>query len=232
VWHIGNVQSVDADALGFRLGRTSRSTFSQYDEGRGDFLDSEVEKAPYTFVLVDIPLEVCAVASKGELAQDALVLARRLEAVLNRSQAAVDLDASFDIGPISDPADFLEYIRSAYAIKSFWLTFTRPNPWDSDEDIQKPMERFLNAARADKGTAHVAGKSLDPGVLENLARSAAATGNDAAVKIVSAADARPVRRRLRGATVSFNVETVESDDGKLQVLMTLRMLYERVRRGS
>ncbi len=76
IWHIGNVRRIDDAGLYFRIGRTSRSTVGIYEEG--NFKDQEFETAPYSHVILDVELEVCALAKKTQLAPGAPGIAHHL----------------------------------------------------------------------------------------------------------------------------------------------------------
>src|SRR5437762_3285093 len=83
-WHIGNVRKIDDDALYFRIGRMARSVFEVFEEGK--FKDQEFETAPYTHVLLDHKLELCAIAAKNRLAPSPAGISRKLGRLLNECQ--------------------------------------------------------------------------------------------------------------------------------------------------
>ena len=158
-WSIGNLRQIDDYGLYFRVGRTAKSKTS-VKEG-DNFVDQDFESAPYTHVLLDTTLEVLAVAKKSQLSPNVAGIANQLSKLLNRCERAKDLSTEFQIDTIQDPEKFIEYIESAYEIFKFTMTLSRPNPFDVDEDFQKPMQKLLEETKAQKGKAEVQGRNLN-----------------------------------------------------------------------
>ena len=94
VWHLGNVDQIEDRVLYFAVGRTTRTTMEYFDEGRGDFAEVEFATAPYTHAIIDLDLEVCAIAAKSRLARTINGIARRLDDLLNASEVAFDNNAA------------------------------------------------------------------------------------------------------------------------------------------
>jgi hypothetical protein len=226
-WHVGNVTEVDQDSLYFRIGRTSKATIEVYDNGR--FLDQEFDTSPYTHIFLEIELEVCAIASKRKLARTTDRMARQLAKLLNRSNRAREFGAKFEINMINDPEDFISRLKSAYSVEKFWLTFTRPNSIDVEEDYIKPMERLLSAATGDRGKTEIKGPDLDDDVLEQLSRSAASTGDNAGASIRHAPEERALSISLKGRAVDIAQDSVDGDDEKRSFIQRLRERYEGIR---
>ena len=65
IWHIGNISTLEEGGLYFRIGRTTKSTLEIYENG--NFEEQEFETAPYTHMVLDIRLELCAIAKKSKL---------------------------------------------------------------------------------------------------------------------------------------------------------------------
>lgn len=230
-WHIGNLEQLDIQAVYFALGRTTRSTLELYDEGTGNFLEREFETAPYTHVVCDTALEVCGIANKTQLAPTVQGIARQLERILN-STAKGPGAHRFEVSAISDPAEFIQQIREAYAVKNFSLSFTLPNPFDVDRDFTEPMQRLLRDAQGKQGKTSLKGDNLDAGVLEELARTAATTGNQAEAKIQRSKSSRPVKRRLEGDVATITEEEPSTLDERRGVLHEIRNLYARIRNSQ
>lgn len=199
IWHIGNVHAIDDAGMYFRVGRTLRATVEVYQDG--NFVDEEFEAAPYTHVVLDIRLEVCAIARKTKLAARALGIAHQFSRLLNWEGDSGGLEAKFEITEIKDPDDFIIHLRKAQVISKFWATFSRPNPFDADEDFFKPVQRLLAESNGDRGKTEIEGMSLQPDRLVELTRSAASTGNDAGATLYFTETEEKVRKRLRGNVV-------------------------------
>lgn len=230
VWHIGNVKELDEAGLYFRIGRTSRSTVGVYQ--RGNFQDQEFETAPYSHVVLDLRLEVTAIARKTQLAPRPSGIANQLARLLNHSEPARELRFTAEVDEISDPEDFVIYLRRAHAIPKFWITFSRPNVIDANEDFIVPFQRLLAESNGDRGKAELAGDTLKPELLEELTRSAAATGNDAGATMIDPIAEHKIRKRLRGNTVNIEEEDVVGDEGLRRLLARARELYGRIRGKS
>lgn len=230
-WHIGNVQEIDRTGLYFALGRTARSTQPVLD-GSGNFTEAMFETAPYTHALLDVDTEIVAVAKKASLAPDTAVLAHQLERTLENSKFAKQQKVGFSVSPISDPESFLRALKMAYSIKSFSVTFTKPNPIDVNRLFLEPMERLAREADASRGQATLRGDSLREEPLEDLSRSAAATGDDASARLQFEEGQRPVTRSLSADTVSITQDDLDSPEGRAAGLSKLRSEYHRVRSGD
>lgn len=232
-WHIGNVQNIDDFGVYFALGRTTKTTRSLYDEGTRRFVEVAEETAPFTHVLCDTTREVCGIAKQHELAPTAAGIARQFETLLN---ASVTGDPStgyrFEVSAIRDPADFLEQIRAAFAVTRFMVGFSLPNSFDIEEDI-KAVEEYAKVARARKGALQVTGPDLDKAVIEAVARSSAASGNEVKASIRTSKNARPVQRSIKGNPASLKESgDVTTDQQKRGILSGIRELYGRIRRGD
>jgi hypothetical protein len=82
VWHIGNVTELDKTGLYFRIGRTSTSTIEIYKNG--NFIDEQFETAPYTHLVLDINLEICAIAKKPRLSPKISGIANQFVKIIER----------------------------------------------------------------------------------------------------------------------------------------------------
>lgn len=231
-WHIGNTDQLDQDGYYFALGRTARATMPVLDEGSGNFLEAEFESAPYTHAIVDVSIEVCAVAKKPALAATADAIARHLVRVLSSADAVTRRGATVDVSVVNDPGQFLEILRAAYAIRSFTVTFRRPNPFDLNRDFLVPMARLAQETDGDSGSTTIKGQSLTEEPLEELTRSAAATGDNASARVQLHEGHSPVRRSLRGDTATISEPGFESQEQRISVLAKLREKYRSIRGNS
>jgi hypothetical protein len=225
-WHVGKLHRLDPEAIYFRLGKTTRATVEVFREG--DFVEAEYESAPYTHVLLDTRLSLTAIAQKPRLAPTPAGTARQLQRLLNEADWAKSRGHTFEIAAIKDPDSFLAYLRSGFAVRRFSATFTPPNPLDIDEDITKPFQRWLKDSNATRGKANIQGGALDVARLETVARSAAATGNEATALLTLEKDARPVKKHLTGGPVTVTQMDVDSEDEKVTLVDRVRAAYHRV----
>ncbi len=227
VWHIGNVSDVEETALYFRLGRTTKSTVERYKDG--NFVDEPFEAAPYTHVIVDLELEVSAIARKPRLSPRANAIADAFARLLNESQEGARLNAKFEIGEMADPEEFIAQLASAYNVSKFWVAFSKPNPFDVNQDFVRPMQKLLSDSDGDQGKTELKGTALRPEVLQDVARSAAATGDNAGATMQLDQAGQRVKKTLRQNPVVITQEDVTETEDKKTLLRRMREVYRRIR---
>ena len=230
VWHVGNVNPLDDNSLYFRIGRTTKSTIEMYD--RGNFIDAEFESAPYTHAVIDLSLEVCAIARKSRLTPKTKGTANALLKLLNEAEITSSLHAKFELGEINDPDDFISYLNASYAVTKFWMTFSKPNAIDVEQDYTLPMERLLEESDGHEGKTELKGPNLKPNTLEKLARSAAAVGENAGALLKMGPKDKPTRKVLTGNPAVVLHEDVAEYEDKRALLENIRKLYSRIRKND
>lgn len=228
-WHIGNVETLDAKGLYFRLGKMSKRTLPMLEPSTGDFIKQEFANAPYTHVLLDWELEVCALARNPLLAATPDGIARRLRDVLNDSASDQGSGATFRVGPVRDPEPFLKVLGDAYAIKSFSFTFTKKNLFDANKDFVLPFENLVGEAKANEGKVTLKGTDLDSQPVKEIAASAAASGDGASARIQITEDSGTTTRSLHGDAASVPVNDLDIDGAREQALEAARAEYERIK---
>jgi hypothetical protein len=228
-WHVGNVSPIDANGIYFRFGRTTRATEALFDAKSRRFVDQERERSPYSHVFVDVRLGVCAIAKQSELSTHPDGIARQLAMLMNDTPTSYETGARFIIDRIKDPAQFIQQLYDAQSVVSFSTTFSRPNPFDVNEDFQRPMEKLLQEADGNTGRTRIKGDDLDRTVLEELTRSAAATGNDADATFYLRDQTKAVRRTLRENSAILPLPDLQSDDDRIGVIEAIREFYQRIR---
>lgn len=227
IWHIGNVSNIDESALYFRVGRIIKSILEVYEEGY--FIDQDFDTAPYTHVILDCDLELIGLAKKSKLSPKTVGIARQLARLMNESERAQQLQAQIEIVSIDDPDDFVTHLRKAYSISKFWMTISRPNAFDVDKNFIVPYQKLLEASNGEKGKAEIKGKDLNPVSLEDLARSAIVTGDDATATLRLEESAIPIRKNLRGNPVVIRLDDIADEEQKKTLLEHLKQAYYRVR---
>ena len=187
VWRIGNIEQFAESSIFFALGRITKSKRQLYDEVEGNFVEEALDEAPHTYVIVDLELQVCAIGHKTIVSRTPKAIANNLQRILNASHQSdpENEPLRFVLSLIEDPQEFLDSIASAYQVSSFTIYFSRPNPFDVNEQFVKPMERYLQQAGGQEGETTIKGEGLRPEVLQEMVRSAAATGNTARARIRS-----------------------------------------------
>ena len=227
LWHLGNVERIGTEALYFRVGRTTTSTFEFFVDGK--FADQLFETAPYTHAIIHLPTEVCAIAKKPQLSHRTHGIANQLARLFERSELALQSDVRFEIGEITDPDDFISHLRQAEAIFKFAVWFTQPNPFDANEDFIRPAQKLVKASNGEQGKTEIKGRRLSAAVLEDISRSAAATGDEAAAWLKLPASRKRVKKRLKGNPVILQQEHVDDAGAKKSLLHRMLEIYQRVR---
>lgn len=229
-WRIGNVESVDSDAVYFALGRTTRYSLELFDEESGNFLVTAIENSPSTHVFIDLRFQTCAIAKRPELAQSVERVAGNLAKLLSQTNVAEAREVDVEIDVIPDPDDFIAVLRRAYQVVTFTMEFSRPNPWDVERDLQKPLEDTLAKIGGNAGATTFKGSALVTSELASLAHAVAATGNDARARLRTSKSAKLTTKRLRGSAVTLTAEDEEDLAAmRPKVLTWIREQYERVR---
>lgn len=229
IWHIGNVSPVEQSGLYFRIGKTTKVKMEIFQDG--NFADQEFENAPYTHVILDYNIEVAAIAKKTKLSNKPVGIANQLIRLLNGTEFAALNQIKFDISDISDPSDFIYYLQTSINITKFWVTFTRPNAFDINPDFIKPLQCALKEVNGQKGKAILQGESLDSHPLEEIARSAAATGDDAAALLQSNEGEKYEQKFLRKNAATFQYQDIVEKEDKIKILKIVRKKYNDIREG-
>lgn len=228
-WHVGNLEQIDGTGFYFALGRTTRSTVSHFDESTGNFVEEPFENAPYTHVVMDFRLQVCAIAAQARLSPTIPGIARQLARLFTD---AIDGDRaiSVQVDALKDPNEFLALLDRAHEVYRFSMDFVRPNPWDVERDFQAPLQRTLQEAAGTHGRATLEGGALNVEPLKRLARAAAASGDDAEAVMRMDAELKPIKRRLRENPVILTDEDAEDlERMKPSLLGRMREVYAGVR---
>lgn len=228
-WHIGNVKDLGINGAYFALGRTTKSIIELYDPKTRDFVVDEHPESPYTHVYIDFPLQVLAIGYKPRLSQYTKSIAEQLEKLLNQQEKIKHNDMSADIAPLSDPRDFITHLKEAAVVGTFTAEFTLPNPFDAEEDFEKPFQRFIHASAGNKGKASVSGPDLNRDTIENIARSCAVAGNDALARMKDTDKSRFRIRRLKGRAVTIDYNDDDPNESPESFLEAIRETYKAIR---
>jgi hypothetical protein len=227
IWHIGNITMLNDHQGYFAVGRTTLTTVAKFDNSTGNFLDEPSETSPYTHVVFDSSLGVIAIAKKPLLAPTTKGLASTLERLLQTTVVTLENELDVEIDIIPDPTGFIQHVKIAHAVKKFTASFTGPNPFDADEFFQKPLSVYAGVANASEGKASISGEDLDKGVVIEVAKSTAATGNKASARVQQEHGKRPITVNMSGDPVKMVYE--EEDHTIKTVVKDMVSEYNRVR---
>lgn len=234
-WHIGNVEPVDSDGVGFAMGRTQAVKSPRFDSINHNFLEEEAMRAPFTIGVFDKKTQTCGVIRKTGVSQNSSEIAGKLQILLNAVPAsnnvsiAQEANSRIVVEAVADPIGFIDAIRRAQAVTRFSFTVTRPNPHDVDRLIQKPAEEFTEVADGLRTRIEVEGESLNKDLVEDVAKAVAAVGETAAANIRPAGGGKTKRIYLGGNAV---VEPVEQNDNISifsSILQNTKSAYAKIR---
>lgn len=226
VWHVGNVEYFSDGSGRFAIGRTTLTTVEKFDASTGNFTELVDDSGPYTFVYFDSKLGLLGIGKKTKVAADVKSIARKIQKLLLSTALVKRNNIDVRVEFIRDPEGFLQKLYAAYAIKRFKATFTGPNPIDADELFQKPMSYYCQQLGAEQGSVTVAGESLNENSVAAVAKSTAATANDATAVIQNSRGERPVSISFKGDAKKV---IVEQDTEKEDVLRAIQNTYKEVR---
>lgn len=227
-WHIGNVEKLDKDGLYFAFGRTTKKSLDLWDDKSGDFKAVKFDSAPYTHVLFDSHLQLCAIAAKSSLSSKPAEIANKLQKLLDQYLNEQQYSARVEIVPLIDPQDFIKWLSDAFMVRRFSVQIARPNPFDAHKDFQEPLEKILEEANGETGNAVIRGKDLDLDTLKEISHSAAASGMDANATAIQKEGDPAVRRHMKDKSVTCQEKDIKGKKNKMSVLAKARQIYSRI----
>lgn len=229
-WAIGDVVKVDTNGYYFHFGKTTKKKIGQYVNR--SFSDIPSDIADYTHVLIDVEMEIVAIAKKNELAPTIEAIAKKLvhyfEFVCKNQSYLYDIR----ISPIRTFNDFYQILHTSYAIRKFEFTFTKPNPPDQTPWM-KLFEDFSGKANSNQGKVGLTSDSdLDRKLVEEVARSVNVSNNTASITYRPFEHTTLKRVKLdESQTLSFSVDS-DIPKNRLLGLDSARMLFRRERDGD
>ena len=225
-WRIADMASIDDTGLYFRIGRDKHSSTQVYFDG--GFREETLTTNPWTHVVIDLRTGTTGIAREPTLANTTDVVAAQLEKLLNSTTITRAQGVQIDINAITDPRSFLEYLAKAERITAFGVTVKRPNTIDANKDVIKPLERFIRNIHAKKGRLGATGNSLSATEIQDVVRSAAASGDEADATIIDG-DGAKIRRRLGDNPATFTIAEAITQDQYGPLIRRMRQYRESIR---
>ena len=228
-WHIGQIDKLSEDAVFFAFGKVTKATRDLYDRGKGIFIEESIEEAPHTHVAVDLKYQVCAIAKTAKITGKMSSIATNLVKLLNASKVTGKKHIIFTLSEIRDPEEFIKLLKNAERITSFAMSFSSPNPFDTERDFQKPMEKLAQATKAKRGKVSINGEYLETETLEELTHSGASSGSEITARIQTKDDERPVLKYLSGNPATIEVDEFSTEDKRRNLFQLVREYYQKIR---
>ena len=237
-WCIGNVREYHNSVI-FALGKITESTRGIYDSDYGEFFESLSSEASYTFVIVDLELQICAIAHKSNISPKIEDTAKNLEKMLHSAEIFAQTWSEPKLSRIDIPSEFLSQIENAVSIYSFEMTFSLPNPFDVDRQFQKPMEELLREAQGKEGKVSIKAPTkggLNFDIIERLTRSAASSGNTMKARVRPMHNSKPtiIKSDHKHLTISVSIEfpSINTNFDWKIVLEKIREAYYKIRNSE
>lgn len=230
VWVTGDEEDIGKEGCYFKIGRKTEKPYSDYDEGK--FSERSLKDYPSTHAVLHLGYQVLAICHRRDVATNTNIIAKHLESMFQDAQANEKRQINVEIDPIVDSQSFVDAILEAEAVTRFSFTIKRPNHWDRNENVVKPMEGVLQELDADEGEATYSGRGLDQTKLDDIVRSVSSSGGKAEAFVVESADAKPVKRSLGKDQLIMSVPAVKEESDKVDVLGMIVGLFQRNRFGA
>ena len=205
LWKAGNIHMINSDGGYFAFGKVSVADLELFDNEQQEFERAKYTSGPHSIVVFSIKYELLAIQVNYKLGSTDKI-AENIQSIFRKVDIISSNNITLLISKLRDPHDFIYKIRNAYAIKQLRATFTRPNPFDSDEKFQKPSEKALLAINGEEGLTIFKGSNLDPEVVESISRSTASTGNIAKAKVQQKPNSRAKTISIKGDAYSMVYE--------------------------
>jgi hypothetical protein len=229
-WEVGNAETIDSSALYFRLGRTSRRQFPVLNEG-GDFLDTDLDIAPYSHCLLDLDTQLLAMTFNQTLSASIASQGKALNSVLSSKLNDFPRFNSIEVRQLPDPQEFISKIRSAYAVSKFWVKVGKPNPFDPESHFVQPITQLNKEIGSDQARIALSGKELDKEIVERIANSASLIGSDGGATVRNP-DNKRENVPMKSTMLKFSVEFDTTKEGKLGVLRKISLIYKSLVSGT
>lgn len=223
-WKLSNIHGIGINGGVFVVGRISQANTEKFDFLADEFVESTDYQGPFSTIFFDRTIGVVAIEDKSKVNSKVEATAKRLNDLLNSTDAVRRRKVKCIVDAINDPQDFIQKLRKSTHILKFRASFTGPNPIDADVIFQKPLEVYASATSADKGIIEVTGSNLDKDVLIDITRSNAATGNTVTARIETKGIFETIP--LKGVRANFNVSASENSE---VIFNQMLGRYEQVR---
>lgn len=232
-WRIGGVRWVDDDALAFQIGKIKIGKVGGWDDEGNMFVVDDGEEVLYTDAILDIKLQVLAIAREKELAANARTIAFKFCEMLHSSEAVRSSGYYPLVREMYDPESLLSRVGRASRVNTLWIGFGPSNSFDANEMFVKPLSKTVDALNATGGTVTYQGgrteKGLNKESTKELIKAAAAEGKHATARLVDEGG-EIVVARVDGKLAVVSVQRRASVGDFFTVAVDLvRQMYNKIR---
>jgi len=231
-WTIGSVEHIDNDARHFQIGRITRERRHDWDEEEREFIIRDDEDAPFTQAILDVRLQVCAIAEDKHVATNVATIGRRLQDMLRRSETMKAAGYLPEVNEMPNPQGLIEQIRSSARVETLWLGFGPTNSFDADEMFIKPLSKTADEVQAEKGLVTYyggnTGQGLDKDAAEQLVKASTSEGKVASARLRATNESKTKTVKSSDTPAVVQVEDVGTDSFALRAAVAVRTLYRKI----
>lgn len=229
VWKAGTIHDINSDGGYFAFGKISLADLEVFDNKNQDFLKARYTAGLHSIIVYSMEYELLAIQVNHKLGTTEKT-AEKFQTILRKVNIVSENNISIIVSKIRDPKNFIQKIHDSYAIKQLKATFTQPNPFDADENFQKPSSAALKALNGQEGVTTFKGSNLNVDIVEAIARSTVATGNNAKARILEKSGTHPKTISMSGDPYSLYYD--RKDVSPDIVYKDMIDVYNSIRYGS
>ena len=243
-WTVADTEKIEDEALFFNFGRITKKQKTHFDRDGISFFEMLDDDIEHVYCFYDCKMQVLAIEWKSSSPLPATI-ARYIEKVLNfckeNKRISVELTQQekcllsltrASVDSISDPVEFIEYLKSSYKVTLFEVVFGPDNPYDFDKTLQRPMHQYLADTGGEKAAASVFSPSgLNKEKIIEISHAAAAYGDTAKAKVYHTEDSvgETIRLKKKSENAFFEIAVDNVLVVKTKVLNLLREKYRKIR---
>ncbi|MDL2313827.1 hypothetical protein LJC36_02475 [Desulfovibrio sp. OttesenSCG-928-C14] len=242
-WTMADSEVYAESSIFFNFGRITQKQKDRFDRDERSFyamIDDDIDRVSCFY---DGKFQVLAIESRYEAPKPSTIanyISKVVAAIkddeelmkkLVPEEKALFLTTRPQIDSITDPVHFIEYIKKAYKINLFEVSFSPENPYDFDELLQNPMQKFMKAADGEESKAGVSSKTgLNKETIVQISHAVAAHGDDARARIFKSENGIAETVRLKKKINEAYIEiTEESLKPKERVFQLIKEKYKQIR---
>lgn len=226
-WKVGDLEKIDDTGYYLRIGKLTNLVINNYQNS--SFTEKQQISSPYTDIYIDVKTEVVAIAKNLKLSSKTSTVANRFKDLLAKNDVIEAKGISFQIDPIRETNAFIEFLNSSDSILKFTFDVSRPNHFDAETNLIKPVEEAVQDMSADKAKISISGSDLDQKLLTEMTKKVAASGNSVSARAKKYKESKPETRRLAddNVEIEFNDHSSLKDDKKI-LLDIMRNKYDEL----
>ena len=195
-WTMADSEELGDGLIFFKFGRITKKQKDKFDRDSRSFyemIDDDIDKVACFY---DANFQVLAI-EKNNSAPTPNTISKYISKIVTSCK---DLEyikhgltadefmllnlTNAKIDAISDPLEFIEYLKKSYKVTRFEVFLGKDNPYDFEETLQRPMQRYLKDVEGEEAGTFVSSREgLNKNKIIDIAKAAAAYGENATAKV-------------------------------------------------